>query len=130
MFKVSPKGIFYGVVAFFVLYILGSVASNLLNVSLMNSPLSWIYFGTWILPGYLAAKASGKSGVINGALVGVIVGMLVGGMTQLFFSSPPPSVDSVSGIEIGIQLGLSGVVLCGLGGLIWEFRNGSSKRGL
>jgi len=130
MFRVSPKGISYGTLIFFALMVLSSVASNVFNVSLVNGPISWIYLGTWIIPGYIAAKVSGKSGVLNGALVGVIVGLLVGLVSQLIFSNPPPKVESIRGIEVGLRMALSALILCGLGGLIWELHNASRKRGL
>ena len=130
MFKVSPKGVAYGTLLFFALVALSSVASNILNVSLLSGPVSWIYLGTWILPGYLAAKVAGKSGPVNGALVGLVVGLLVGSVSQLFFNRPPPIVETVSGVEVGLRMGLSAIVLCGLGGLIWQLRNGSRKNGL
>jgi len=130
MFRVNPKGVAYGTLLFLTLVALSSVASNVLNVSLVSGPVSWVYLGTWVFPGYLAAKVAGKSGVVNGALVGVIVGLLVWGVSQLIFNNPPPDVESISGVEAGLRMGLSATILCGLGGLVWELRNASRKNGL
>ena len=123
MFKVSFKGVAYGTILFFVLLATSSVLSNYLSVSLVSGPFFWIYQATWILPGYVAAKTSGRSGVVNGATVGIIVGVLVGAVSQFFFNNPPPNVAATSGIEVGALMGLPAILLCSLGGLIWEIEH-------
>ena len=123
MFNISLKGVAFGTISFFALLAASSVFSSYLNVSLVSGPFFWIYQATWILPGYVAAKASGKSGAVNGATVGIIVGVLVGAVSQIFFNNPPPNVVAANGIEVGALMGLPAIILCSLGGLIWEIEH-------
>ncbi len=120
MLKPSLKGVAWGTALFFILLLSGSAFVNLIDADLTKAPIYWAYVATWAVPGFVAARIAGKNGVVNGALVGVIAGVLIGGASQIFFSNPPPNVESISGIEVGLRMGLAVLILSSIGGLVWD----------
>lgn len=120
MFKPNTRAIAWGTILFLILLIVGSGSLSLLHVDLTNSVIYWGYLGILGVPGFVAAKIAGRNGIVNGALVGVTATVLIAVILQIFFSNPSPHVESAGGIEIGLQMGLTAVIMCSIGGLIWE----------
>lgn len=123
MKKISVKGVAAGVVTFVGLVGLGIVFYNYSIGILANPYTRWLYVGCWIVPGYVAAAVARGNGVINGSMVGVTLGVISLIFTTLFFDSPPSGIPPVTAIEFGTALGLSSILFCGLGGLLWHVKS-------
>lgn len=127
LFKPNIKAIAWGTALFLILLTLGSGFLSLLHVDLKNSMIYWAYVGILAVPGFVAARIAGRNGIVNGALVGVTAIVLIAVVLQIFFSNPPPNAESISGIQVGLQMGLTAVIMCSIGGLIWELWHRSRR---
>jgi hypothetical protein len=123
MKKISVKGVAAGVVTFVGLVGLGVALYNYSSAFLSNPYTRWLYIGCWIVPGYVAAAVARGNGVVNGSMVGVTLGLISFIFVALFSDAAPAGIPSATATEFGTVLGLSSILFCGLGGLLWHVKS-------
>lgn len=126
MSRLSIKGVIAGIIAFAVLYGLYSLLSTWLVSRGSYSPwlitlAGWL---VWILAGYIAASVSGKAGLLNGALTGLLTPLVMIAYLFAGLGDSPQLRETVASARVFWLV--SGVLLCGLGGLLADLRRRSS----
>ena len=117
--KVTAIGI--ALLVFAVLYFSLTVFTQMMG-SRITSPgmfllINAIALFVWIIPGYLAARLAKTRGALNGAIVGVGATLLEG-VDYLFSSSGLAHTFR----EHWYLFLVYGIVLSGLGGLLWDIK--------
>lgn len=128
--KIKIRAILLGVATFLVLYFLFTLLANITlanskpshNTILLSSNLSLL---TWIIAGYIGSLISKGVGIIHGLSIGIfsIVGVAI---TQFIFGGFSGFVYSLT--EGLINFLLMGVILCGIGGIVWDLQSYINRR--
>ncbi|RME33542.1 MAG: DUF3792 family protein [Gammaproteobacteria bacterium] len=126
MVRLDIRGILAGVLAFALLYGLYALASSWLVGRGGYAP--WVItlagYLVWLLAGYVAGAVSGRAGLLNGAVTGLLTSLVMAGFLFIGLGDSPQLRETIrSGILFWMA---SGVLLCGLGGLLNDLHRRSS----
>lgn len=124
------RAIGVGLIVFVVLYsgvtVLGNaLASKSFDFNWVIPWLNLVAYLAWAIAGYIAAYFAKTSGIVNGAVTGFGASVLVG----LFYAFLGRDAGAGFAEDWYIWL-VNGVVLGGLGGLVWRIQKKLGKAGV
>ena len=122
MDMLSIKGIVAGTVAFAVFYALYALASSWMVSRGHYSP--WLVtiggYLVWLLSGFVAGAGSRRAGLLNGAVTGLLTPLVMALYLVVGMGGWAQAGESI--LSGGLYWLATGVILCGLGGLLWDLQ--------
>lgn len=131
MSTIQSRSILCGLSAFAVLYFGITYLSNtnVRDIESLQSTLPWLNLGAflaWVISGYITGAFAKSKGFINGALFGVF-SIAVVSLVQFIFGGAAGFKNSFNGFYYWIVVGM---LLGGLGGLLWDIYAGLRNKSL
>lgn len=122
MKRLNFKAILFGALVFIVCYVLFVTLANFQPNDNLSGWSYWVTMFIFILPGFVAAHASKKDGVLHGAAVGVFCGFVFISLYFIYQVITAPSPGSVV-IEFILMFTGGLTFFTSLGGLFWQVYN-------
>lgn len=117
--KVEPRAIYIGLATFSVLYIGLIILGNLFGDQPFTK-LVWLQFILLTTSGYVAGRIARLNGLLNGLMVGLVSPIAL----SIGMSLATMQIDIATQVfsALGVFWLIQSVVLCSLGGFIWDLQ--------